>query len=52
MVQTDAVEGVQEGKASLDLVGLDHALEDITDGQGLPLACKMVGNGEDGTEVI
>ena len=61
VVETNAVERVEEGEAALDLVGLDHALEDVTDGEGLAAgnvatglvgAGDPVGNGEDGTEVV
>ena len=52
MVETDSVERVQEGKATLDLVRLDHAFEDIVHGQGLTLTRKVVGDGKDGPEVV
>lgn len=52
MVETDAVEGVQESKTTLDLVGLDHTLENVTNGQRLTLTGEMVCNGEDGTKVV
>lgn len=52
MVESDAIERVQEGKATLDLVRLDHTLKDFVDGQGLTLARKMVGHSKDGTKVV
>lgn len=52
MVQTDAVEGVQESKTTLDLMGLDHTLENVTDGQGLALTSEVISNSKDGTKVI
>ena len=52
VVKTDSVKGVEERKLTLDLVGLDHAFQDIADSQGLSLPRKVVGNGKDGTEVI
>lgn len=57
MVETVTVEGVLEGEAALDLVGLDHGLEDILDlgdGKSLGLvgAREPVGDGEDASEVV
>lgn len=52
MVQTDTVERVKQSELTLDLMGLDHALEDIADSKGLTLARKMVGNGKDCTQVV
>ena len=49
MIETDAVEGVEEGEASLDLVSLDHAREDVMYSELLTLAGEMIGDGEDGT---
>lgn len=61
VVETDLVEGVEKGQASLDLVGLDHTLEDVADGEDLAasnVAAGLVGpgdpvsHGKDGTEVV
>lgn len=61
VVETDLVVGVQECQATLDLMCLDHGLEDILDGQDLAVtdvaACAIgagdpVGDGENGTQVI
>ena len=52
MVETDAVERVQEGEAALNLVRLDHALEDVVDRQRLTLPREMVCDREDGAKVI
>lgn len=52
MVETDAVERVQEGKAALNLVRLDHALENVVDRQGLTLPREMICNCEDGAKVV
>lgn len=52
VIETDAVEGVEEGEAPLDLVSLDHAREDIMHGELLTLTSEMIGDGEDGTQVI
>ena len=52
VVETDAVERVQERKAALNLVCFDHALEDVMDGQRLTLTREMVGNCENGAKIV
>lgn len=52
MVETDTVERVQEGEATLNLVRLDHAFEDVADRQRLTLPREMVGNRENSAEVV
>lgn len=61
MVETNLVVGVQERQASLDLVGLDHSLQNLLDGDDLSvseLAAGTVGagdpicDGEDGAKVV
>ena len=52
MVETNTVEGVEERETALDLVRLDHALEDLMDGQRLALASEMIGDRENGPQVI
>ena len=61
VVETDLVVRVEESEAALDLVGLDHALENIADGEllavgevaaGLVGAGDPVGDGEDGAKVV
>lgn len=61
VVKTDLVVGVEESQAALDLVGLDHTLEDILDGEDLAageVAASLVGSvdpvgdSEDGTQVV
>jgi hypothetical protein len=61
VVETDLVVGVEESQASLDLVGLDHGLKDVLDGEdlatrqvttGLVGSVDPVGDGEDSTEVV
>lgn len=61
VVETDLVVRVEEGQAALDLVGLDHGLEDVLDGvdlaasqvaAGLVGAVDPVGDGEDGAQVV
>lgn len=57
MVEADAVERVLEGEAALDLVRLDHGLEDGLDSGGGLSSCLVgagqpVGHGEDTAEVV
>jgi hypothetical protein len=61
VVKTDLVVGVEESQATLDLVSLDHGLEDILDNKGLAaseVTTSLVGtvdpvsNGEDSTQVV
>lgn len=61
VVKTDLVIRVEEGQAALNLVGLDHALEHVSDGEdlaasqvaaGLVGAVDPVSNGQDGTQVV
>lgn len=52
VVETNAVVGVKKGESSLDLVGLDHGLKDVVDGEGLTLAGEVVGDSQDRTQVI
>ena len=52
VVEADAIERVEQREATLDLVRFDHALEDVLDGDALALACQVVRDGKDGTEVV
>lgn len=52
MIQSHAVERVEEGEPALDLVRFDHGLEDLVDGYGLAFAREVVGDGEDCAEVV
>jgi hypothetical protein len=61
VVETDLVVGVLESQNTLDLVGLDHGLEDIADLEDLAIAQVTagtvgagdpVGDGEDTTQVV
>jgi hypothetical protein len=52
VVEADAIERVEQREATLDLVRFDHALEDVLDGDALALACQVVRDGEDGTEIV
>lgn len=52
VIETDSVEAVQEGQASLNLVGLDHSLKDILDSELLTLASQVVRDSKDGSQVV
>ena len=61
VVKTDLVVRVEESQATLDLVGLDHTLKDILDGEDLAasevttsLVCSVdpVSDSEDSTQVV
>ena len=52
VVETNAVERVQECKPALDLVCFDHALEHVTNGQRLTLAREMVSDRENGAQIV
>lgn len=58
VVETNSVERVLDGEATLDLVGLDHGLKDVLDLEDLALKAGLggsslpVGNGEDTSQVI
>lgn len=52
MVETDTVEGVEEGETALDFVGLDHALQHISDRYLLTRSGQMVGHGQDSTKIV
>lgn len=52
MVEADAIERVEQREATLDFVRFDHTLEDVLDGDALALACQVVRDGEDGTEIV
>ena len=52
VIETDAVEGGEEGETPLDLVSLDHAREDVMHGELLALTGEMISDGEDGTQVV
>ena len=52
VIETDAVEGVEEGEASLNLMSLNHTREDVMYGELLTLTGEMISDGEDGTQVV
>ena len=52
MVETDAVERVLESKTALDLMGFNHTLKDILNGDILPSASQVVGDREDSAEIV
>lgn len=52
LIDADAVPRVFEGKAALDLVSLDHSLEDIFDLERGAVAVLVVSHREDGAKVV
>lgn len=52
VVEADSIERVEEGKTALNFMGLDHCLEDVTNGQRLSLTCQMIGNSQNGPKVV
>lgn len=52
VIETNSVEGVEQGKSTLDFVCLDHGLQDVTDSQRLALTSKVISDSENGSEVV
>jgi hypothetical protein len=52
VVETNAVEGIQEGKPPLNFMGFDHSLKDIMDSKRLALASKVVRDSQDSAKVV
>ena len=52
VVETNAVEGVEERDRALDLVRLDHGFEDVVHGEFLALAREVVSDGQDGAKIV
>lgn len=52
MIQPNAIERVEESQATLNLMGLDHRFENLMNGNRLTLTSEMIGNSQDGTEVV
>ena len=52
MVESDAVERVEKGEPALNLVRLNHTLENVVDGDTLSFARQVVGDGENGAKVV
>ena len=52
MIKADPVVGIQQRELALYLMGLDHPLENIANGQGLPLTCQVIGHSKDCAEVV
>ena len=52
MIETDSVEGIEQGKLTLNLVSLYHSFEDLADGEWLPIAGQMVCDGKNGSEIV
>jgi len=52
VVKANSIERVEESKAALNFMGLDHGLKDVTDRQRLSLACQMIGNSQNSPKVV
>ena len=52
VIESDAVERVEQREAALDLVRFDHALEDVLDRDVFALARQVVRDGEDCPEIV
>lgn len=52
VVETNAVERVEQGKTTLNLVRFYHALEDVVNCERLSLTSEVISNGENSTQVI
>ena len=52
MVEPDSIVRVLEGQTTLDLVGLDHGLENVAHRDRLALAGEMISVGENGAKVV
>lgn len=52
VVETDTVVGIQEGKTTLNFMGLNHGLKDIMDRKWLSLASEMIRDCQDSTKVV
>ena len=52
VIKTDSVERVEESKATLNFVCLDHCLQNVAYCEGLTLASEMVCDRKNGSQVI
>lgn len=52
VIEPGTIERVEESESSLDLVGHNHAFEEILDGEGLALTGKMICHGQNRAKVI
>lgn len=52
VIQSNAIERVQECKLALNLVGFDHALQNVLDSHRLSLPREMISDGKNSTKVV
>lgn len=52
VIKANSVERVEECEAALDLMGLDHSLEDVADFEWLPLTRKVIGDSQNGSKIV
>ena len=52
MIEADSIERIEKRERPLNLVGFDHCLEHIANGEGLALPAKMISDSEDSAKVI
>ena len=52
VVESDSVERVLEGHASLNFVSLDHGFENVLHREGFSSSGKVIGDGQDSSEVV
>ena len=52
MVQTNAIERVEECEAALNLVSFNHSLKDLADCDRFSFPSEVVGDRQDGTQVV
>lgn len=52
MIQTNTVERVQECKAALNFMSLNHCLEDLVNRDCFSSPSKMISNSQDSTQII
>ena len=52
VVETDAVERIEQSQSTLNLVCFDHRLEDVLHREVLSGACKVIRNSENGSQIV
>jgi hypothetical protein len=52
VIQTNTIERVEECEAALNFMSFDHCLEDLMNCEWFPFPSKVIGNGQDGTQVV
>jgi hypothetical protein len=52
MIQSNAIEAVEKSERALNLIGLDHALQQVFHGKFLSLSRKIICNGKNSTQIV